>query len=166
EVAYRIDTAKEGAQSVETKGDTAVRGCAVLEGLHEETELFFRLFGCESQFAEHQLLRGLIVDTNRPASDFVAVDHKIIRIRSDSPRVGDQQSHILGFWRGKGVMHSMKFFHLAIPFQQGEVEYPHRRVNVFITESQTVAHQEAQFVQLLSGSGSFACQHQDKVAGT
>ena len=47
-VADRLRTAEERAEPVETEGQTAVRGCAVLEGVHQEAETLLRLFRREA----------------------------------------------------------------------------------------------------------------------
>ena len=45
----------------------------------------------DPQQAEHLLLQLLVVDTNRAAARFVAVDHQVVRLRAALLRVAGEQ---------------------------------------------------------------------------
>ena len=62
-VADRLRAAEQRAQTVEPEGQAAVRRRAVLEGVHQETELLLRLLGREAQAREDRGLQLGIVDT-------------------------------------------------------------------------------------------------------
>ena len=75
-VAHRLRAAEQRAQTVETERKAAVRGRAVLEGVHQEAETLLRLFRREAQQLEHLGLQFRIVDTDRAAADLGAVQTK------------------------------------------------------------------------------------------
>ena len=52
-VANAVEAGKEAHKTVETVGETTVRGRTKLEGVHQEAELGLRLLGCEAQNLEN-----------------------------------------------------------------------------------------------------------------
>ena len=64
--------------AVQTEGEATVRRSAVLEGVHEEAELFLHLFFGETEQAEHLLLDFRVVNTDRTATDFNTVQNKVV----------------------------------------------------------------------------------------
>ncbi len=71
---------EEAHPAVEAVGESAVRGCAELEGVHEEAELLLSLFECEAENLEHFGLQFAVVDTDRAAAHFDAVDNHVVGI--------------------------------------------------------------------------------------
>ena len=50
-----------------------MRGCAILEGIHQESELFLCLLGSEAENLKNLLLQLGIVDTDAAATQLDAV---------------------------------------------------------------------------------------------
>ncbi len=63
-VAYRVETGEQGYPAVESVGKTSVGRCAVLECVHQESELLLCLLGGESEYLEHFGLKLAVVDTD------------------------------------------------------------------------------------------------------
>mgnify|MGYP001800654449 CR=1 FL=1 len=60
-ITDRIRTAKEGTQTVETKGNATVGRGSVFKGVHQEAKLRFGFFLSEAQVFKHQLLSVPVV---------------------------------------------------------------------------------------------------------
>ena len=73
-----------------------------LEGFEQESELFGRLFMAHSEQIEHLRLDFGVVDSDRTASRFVAVDDDIVGLRAAVGAVGVEQREILVLRRGDG----------------------------------------------------------------
>ena len=101
-----------------------MRRCAELEGIHQETELFFSLFRCESQYLKHLGLQLSIMDTDRTATDFNTVTYHIISIGTNGCRICVQQRNIFILRMGKRMMHSHQAAFFFAPFKHREVNYP------------------------------------------
>ena len=56
EVADRVGATEERAETVEAEGQASVRRCAILEGAHQEAELFLCLLVSEAEGMEHLVL--------------------------------------------------------------------------------------------------------------
>src|SRR5690606_28166075 len=90
-------------------------------------------------------------------------DDEVIGIGPYFSRVGVEQGHVLRLGRSERMVHGMKPFRLLIPFQQRKIEYPQGGENISVAQSQTVAHEEAQFVELFPGAVCLTRENKDKV---
>ena len=72
-----------------------MRGCSVLEGIHQEAELLLSLLRREAQYLEHLGLQLRIVDTDGTATHFDTVAHHVVCIGTHSCRIGIQQGDVL-----------------------------------------------------------------------
>ena len=82
DVANRFCPREHHHQSIEPERETAVRWGAVLERLHEVTELVLRLFVAQTDGAEDFFLHVSTINTQRSTANFHAVIHQIIRDRA------------------------------------------------------------------------------------
>ena len=73
-----------------------MRRRAEREGVQEEAELLLGLLRGEPHDGEHPLLHVAAVDTDRPATDLVAVADHVVGVRERRPRVGVEGVHELG----------------------------------------------------------------------
>src|SRR5205085_12059268 len=96
DVADRVGAAEECADPVPSEGDPAVRRRAVLEGPQQEAELLLRLLLGEPHDAEDALLDVLAVDTDRAATDLVAVADDVVGVGQRAARVGVEGVDALG----------------------------------------------------------------------
>ena len=125
-VADRLRAAEQRAQTVEPEGQAAVRRRAVLEGVHQETELLLRLLGREAQAREDRGLQLGIVDTDRTAADLGTVADEVVGVGAHAARVAFEVGHVLGFGRGEGVMHRVEALRLVVPLEHREIHDPQR----------------------------------------
>ena len=73
-IADAIELCKEADEAVQSVGKTSVRGCTVLEGIHQEAELLLGLLRGEAEDFEYLLLQFGIVDTDAAATYLNTVD--------------------------------------------------------------------------------------------
>ncbi len=137
---------------------------AVLKGIHQKSELFLCPFFGEAQHGEHLLLQGAVVDTDRPATNFHAVDHHVIGIGPHCPRIRIEQGDILRFGRGERVMFREVAVQFLVLLQEGEVHHPEAFVVVFVSQSEARSHLQAQFGELFLCFLRLPRQHQDQVS--
>src|SRR5262249_27813919 len=87
------DAGRAGQQHdhpVPAEGDAAVRRRAVLERVEQEAELGAGLLGGQADHVEHRLLYRGGVDTDRAATDLVAVAHDVVRVGQRSAGLGGE----------------------------------------------------------------------------
>lgn len=125
-VADRLRTSEERAEPVETEGQTAVRGCAVLEGVHQEAETLLRLFRREAQQLEHLGLQFRVVDTDRAAADLGAVTDEVVGVGPHATGVAVQVLYVFELGRGERMVHGVVTLGLVVPLEQREVDDPQR----------------------------------------
>ena len=101
-----------------------MRGCAILEGIHQESELFLCLLGSEAENLKNLLLQLGIVDTDAATAYFNSVDYHIIGIGAHACGIGIQQGHVLRLGRGEGMVHGHQALLLVAPLVHGEVHNP------------------------------------------
>src|SRR5690606_37697725 len=66
-------SAQNGNKSIQSKSDSAVRWRAVLERIHQKSELRFCFFFTKSKKFKHFCLRFFIMNPNRTTAYFVSV---------------------------------------------------------------------------------------------
>src|SRR5690606_12991237 len=102
DLADRVGTREQRDRAVPAERDAAVRRRAVLERVEQEAELLLGLLGADAHDLEDALLHVLAVDTDRAATDLVAVADDVVglgqRVAGRGQRLG-----VLG--RGERVMH-------------------------------------------------------------
>ena len=123
---------------------------AVLEGVHQEAELFARAFLRESEQLEHGVLQLGVVDTNGAAAQFGAVHHDVVGCGAHLAGVAVQQGNVFGVRRGEGVVHGVVALCLVVPLEEREVDYPKRGEDILVAQAEAFAHFEAQFAELLA----------------
>ena len=96
DIADAVKFSKEAYETVQAVCQTTMRRCAILEGVHEETELLLCLFGGEAEDFEYLLLQLGIVDTDAATTNLNTVDDHVVGIGTDTSRIGIQQGHVLG----------------------------------------------------------------------
>ena len=110
--------------AVDARGDTTVGRRTKLKGFEHMPKLEQRRFAADAEQVEQFLLHVALVDTNRAAGHFVAVEHQVVGFGADFTRVGIHQAHIAVEWSGEGVMGGVPTIFALVPFQQREVENP------------------------------------------
>ena len=165
EVADGIAAAEEAAQTVEAKGNAAVRGRAVFKGVEQEAEAVLCFFRRKTQEAEHALLQGPVVDTNRSATYFHSVDDQVVGIGTHRAGIAVHQVHVFRQWTGKRMVHGVPASGIGIKLQQGEIYHPQGLEIEGIAQAEFAAHFQAQFIHLLAGFMQTAGKQQHQVAG-
>ena len=84
-----------------------MRRSAELECVDDEAELIFSLLLADAQNLEHPLLHLGVVDSDRAATEFGAVQHKIVGIGTDLLQIlfpiAVEQIHVLRLRRGERI---------------------------------------------------------------
>src|SRR5690606_5501200 len=92
-------------------------------------------------------------------------DHKVVCICPYLARIGVQQWYVFFPWRREGVVHCVIALRFLIPFQQWKVQNPQRGIRILIAESQAIAHQQTQFVELFACSVGLPSKNEDEISG-
>ena len=164
-VADRLRPAEQRAQAVEPERQSAVRGRAVLESVHQEAEALLRLVGREAQQFEHLLLQLRVVDTDRTAADLRAVADEVVGVGTHAARVAVEELDVLEFGRGEGVVHGVVTLRLVVPLEQREVHHPQRGELLRVAQAQLLGHFEAQGAELRQRLELLAAEDEDHVPG-
>ena len=121
---------EQGADPVETERKAPVRRCAELEGVHDETELVFRIFLAETENLEHPRLHLRVMNPYGTASELSTVQHEIVSIGADLLKVGFfiavKFVEMRWFRSRERMVHRIEPSRFVIPFQQREVAHPKR----------------------------------------
>ena len=166
EVADAVDTAEEGAETVEAEGETGMWRRAVGEGVHEEAELCGGTLVGEAEGVEHLVLERAVVDTDAATTDFDTVDDDVVGVGADvAPAVGlVEERLVLGLGRGEGVVHGVVALRLLVPLEEREVDDPQGGVDIGVAETQLAAHLETEGGELHAGFHSRAAEDEHEVA--
>jgi len=136
-----------------------VRRRAVVQRLEEEAEPVLRLLPRDVQQVEDLLLHFGPVDTNAAPADLTAVDHDVVRLRTDVGRVGFQLAQVLGHRRGERMVKRIVAFLVGVPLEQREIHHPQKGKALRIVQLQVAGDPAAQRRQCLVGDG-FLVGHQ------
>ena len=126
EVADTILAAEQSAKAVEAEGEACVRRCAVLEGVHKESELFLGLLVSEAEGLEHLLLKLAIMDTDGASTNLGAVKHYVVGVSPDiAPSLRlFEQILVFRLRRGERMVHGIITLCLLVPFEKWEIDNP------------------------------------------
>lgn len=80
EIAYGFLAAQKGYKPVKAKGNAAVRGGSVFEGIHQKAELLPGFFFAEAQELKHFVLKCFVENSYGASADFVAIEYQIVGI--------------------------------------------------------------------------------------
>ena len=164
-VADCVLSGKNRYETVEAEGESAVRGRAILECVHKESELFVGALRGEAQKLEHLILKFGVVDTYGAASELGAVDDDIIGRCADIACICAEHRDILRIGGCEGVMHRIVTLSLLIPFEEGEVHDPEGGEYILVAQTETVAHLKTQLAKLLAGLHGLAGENEEEIAG-
>ena len=73
---------------------------------------------------KHQLLDVPLVDSDAAAAQLDAVEHDVVGVGADTAGIALHTRKVLGFGRGKGMMHGIPATFVFVPLDQREVEPP------------------------------------------
>ena len=113
---------------------------SVLEGVKQEAELLLRRFLSKAEGFEHTVLQVTVVDTQRAAAQFHAVEHDIVGLGTYLAGVGLQILNILVHRSGKGMMHRLVAARFVVIFKLRELGYPQKFVLILVGQPQTVGN--------------------------
>ena len=85
-LAKRLRTGKKHAGAIPANRDAAVRRRAELERVEEEAKLLLRLLLGHAEHREHALLDITLVNTDRAATDLIAIAHDVVGPGKRLPR--------------------------------------------------------------------------------
>ena len=74
----RLGTGHQHHQTIETEGQATVGRRTVFKCVEEEAELLLLLVFTDAKHVEYRLLHGLVVNTDRAATQLGAVEHHVI----------------------------------------------------------------------------------------
>src|SRR5262249_19342911 len=96
---------KDCIQPVEPKGYASMRRSAIFESFEHVTEAQLRFFGGNLQYLfKDQFLQLSLVNSDRTATQFHAVDDDIVVLAAHFLGFGLKQRYILRNWSGKGMV--------------------------------------------------------------
>ena len=126
EVADAVGTTKEGAETVETEGETGMWRRTIGKGVHQEAELGSSALVGKAQGVEHLVLQGTVVNTDTATTDFHTIDDDVVGIGADvAPTCGVvKESLVLRLGSGEGVVHGVVALRLLVPLEQREIHDP------------------------------------------
>ena len=127
DVANTVGACHEHNDAVQTERDATVWRASILKRAQQETELLFSLFLADFQKVEYRRLHGPIVNTNRAAADFGAVDHQVIGTRQGGAGIRYESVGIVNRWRRERMMQRIPSLGLSVFFEHWEVDDPKRR---------------------------------------
>ena len=124
---------------------------AVLVGVHQKAKALARLFLGKAKRVEHAVLQGGVVDADRTAAHFAAVQHHVIGLGAAGALVGFHFVQVLLARHGKGVV----LCHIAPLFfgilEQREICHPQEVELILINQPQLFAHSKAHGAQRSAG---------------
>ncbi|CAM2152284.1 conserved hypothetical protein [Paraburkholderia tropica] len=125
-VADRVGAGHHRDDAVQTERDTAVRRRAVLQRVQQEAELRTRFFRTDLQRAEHLALHVFLIDTDRTAADFPAIQHHVVSLREAAARVRFQIFQVLVLRARERVMRGHVAVFFLVVLEHREVDHPQR----------------------------------------
>ena len=128
-----------------------MRGCAVLEGVHQEAETLLRLFRREAQQLEHLGLQFRVVDTDRAAADLGAVADEVVGVGPHATGVAVQVLYVFELGRGERMVHGVVTLGLVVPLEQREVDDPQRSELLRVAQAQLLSDLQTQGAELGEG---------------
>ena len=164
-VADTVETCKEAHEAVKTIGQTTMRWCSVLEGIHEEAKLLLGLLRSKAKHLEDLGLKDCVVDTDRATADLNTVAHHIIGIGQHRSWVGVELGNVAGLWSCERMVHGHEALLLVAPLKHWEVYDPQKGKLILVTQAKAVTHQQAQLTELLASfHGIGTADDEDEVA--
>ena len=104
-----------------------MRRRAKAEGFEQMAELVRLLFGIHSEDIEEAGLQFALVNSDRAAAEFHAVQDDIVGHRAHCGVFAlFHKGHVLRFWTGEGMMHGHPFVFLGAERKQREIHDPEK----------------------------------------
>src|SRR5207244_9869513 len=122
---------EEHGDSVHTQRDAAMRRCVVGQSIEEETEAATKLLLAQPQRFEEPLLNILAVNADAAGAKFVAVQNKIVALRTHFPWCGFELVQVLIDNASERVLRADPGLFRLAPFEQrkaGDPETPPLRL--------------------------------------
>ena len=151
-------------EAVEAQGNACMRRSTVLECIQEESELLLCFFLGNADGFEYLFLQVFLVNTERAAAGFYAIQYHIIGLGINLGRIGEEVLHIFIPRCGERMMfcHITVFFFTV--FEHGEIGHPAEAEFVGIDEVHTAGHFKTQFAQSLGHHLRLVGNDEDQVA--
>ena len=172
-VANILGPAQDHAGALDTRRKPAVRRCAVFESVEKKAEPLARLFRRHAESLEIQVLDLFLMDTDRSAGTFVAVDHGIVGLRPHLPEqmmlriVIDRrpkQLEVLVHRRREGMMCRIVAVGLLIVLEHRELGHDQSLVAAAVDEILATCDLASESAESRCDDGLAACDDQDGVA--
>lgn len=125
DVAQRVGACEQHDHAVEPERQAAVWRGAEREGVEEEAEFGASFFVADAECAEDFLLNVYIMDTDRAAAQFDAVEDEVVGLCVDLPEIAAfEGGPIAGAWARERVMHGVPAVIFIAPLEHGEIGDP------------------------------------------
>ena len=111
-------------QTVQTQRHTAVRRCAVTEGIQQVTELGVGFLVGKTQQLEDLSLQNGIGNTDRAGGQLDAVQNQVVAFCTNVAFVRFQIRQTLVHYCGEGMVHCQPLAALFVVFEEGELNHP------------------------------------------
>ena len=116
---------------------------AVTQGFHEETEAMFDFGFGETENLEDAPLKIGVVDSDRTAAEFEAVEDQIVMLSAHRVGITLKQHFLPGRGRGERVMRGDERTGLGVAFKERKTDDPAERELLRIAQAEPFADVQA-----------------------
>ena len=138
-------------ETIETESQTAVRRCAMFEGVHKEPNLYRALIFRQTEQTEHVILQLRVMYAYRSSAKFVSVDYHVARLWHGQHRYRCRACPHPPVRRSERMMHGTSSAAFHHPIRKRGKSTTHRHENLRITHARDPSPSQTQFVELLAG---------------